>query len=91
MVCYECSLAGNRRDAVGVCHFCSAGLCAEHANVVAEVIGAQVPIVKMVALPRKARRLFCSICKEAVEQLREAVPVQQEVGSPEEKHELQVH
>lgn len=68
MICYECSLSGNRSDAVGLCHFCSAGLCAEHANLVAEEIQSHEVVVKTVALPRKARRIFCSVCKDAIEQ-----------------------
>ena len=68
MICYECSLAGNRSDAVALCHFCSAGLCVEHANLVAEEIQAHEVVVKTVALPRKARRMFCSVCREAMEQ-----------------------
>ena len=91
MVCYECSLTGNRRDAVGLCHFCSAGLCTEHANVVPEEIRTQVAIVKTVVMPRKARRLLCSTCRAAVEQLQEATPVQQDASGLEDRHELLVH
>lgn len=91
MLCYDCSLAGNRREAVGLCHFCSAGLCPEHTNVVSEEIRTQVPVVKTLVLPRKARRLLCSVCRAAVEQLHGAENLQPDEGSPEREHELIVH
>ena len=91
MLCYECSLAGNRRDAVGSCHFCSAGLCAEHADVISEELGKSVPIVKTVPLPRKARRLLCTTCRAALEQLDEVLANQHEETGPEARYELLPH
>jgi hypothetical protein len=44
MVCYECFMRGQRRDAIGLCHHCSVAVCAEHAEVVA------VPITEKVLL-----------------------------------------
>ena len=89
MICYECSLTGNRRDAAGLCHFCSAGLCTEHANVVQERITTHAPLMRTVALPRKARRLLCQTCREALGQLPEDEV--HEVGSFEERHEPVLH
>jgi hypothetical protein len=85
MICYECSLAGTRSDAVGLCHFCSAGLCAEHANVLLEEIRAHEVVVKTVALPRKARRMFCSVCRDAVEQPNAEANLQHGERSQEEE------
>ena len=31
MICHECQQAGKTRDAVALCHHCSAALCLEHA------------------------------------------------------------
>ena len=91
MVCYECSVAGKRRDAVGLCHFCSAALCVEHAQVVPEEITAHVPVVKTIVLPRKARRILCQTCKAALEQAHLEGYVQEEATKPEPAHELIVH
>jgi len=68
MVCYECFIRGLRRDAVGLCHHCSVAVCAEHAEVVAVPITEKVLLVKEIVLPLQARRLFCKICRAAIEQ-----------------------
>lgn len=91
MVCYECFLAGTRRDAVGLCHHCGAALCPEHAQVVPEEITAQIPVVKTIVLSRKARRLLCHICREALEQPHLEGAVKQDATRPEPAHELTVH
>jgi hypothetical protein len=48
MLCYECSITGCPRDAIGVCSHCSVALCAEHAQLVAEEITIRIPVVKSV-------------------------------------------
>jgi len=68
MICYECQQAGNRREAVALCHHCSAALCQEHALVLADPVTAQYPICKTVILPLRARVFLCSICKDALQQ-----------------------
>lgn len=73
MICYECFLSRERREAIGFCHFCSTGLCAEHADMVPEEIRIHAALVKTVVLPRKARRLLCSVCKAALQQPNEDV------------------
>jgi hypothetical protein len=30
MNCHECARAGNERPAIGLCRFCSVGLCKDH-------------------------------------------------------------
>lgn len=70
MHCYECLQAGETRDAVGLCHHCSAALCAEHIRVVDDPVIGGVPIVRTVVLPKKARLLLCGTCKAALEQPR---------------------
>jgi len=91
MLCYECSLKGNKRDAVGLCHFCSAALCPEHANVAPQVITRQLPLIRRVAMPRKARRLLCETCSAALAQLPEDVVIQHYESRSEERYELVVH
>jgi len=68
MLCYECSIFGERRDAIGLCHYCSVAVCMEHAELVAVPITREAPITKEVILPRRARYLFCRICFPAIEQ-----------------------
>ena len=68
MICYECQQAGKRRDAVALCHHCSAALCQEHALVLADPVTAQYPVCKTVILPLQARVFLCSTCKDALQQ-----------------------
>jgi hypothetical protein len=70
MHCYECLRAGVTRDAVGLCHHCSAALCTEHACVVADPVTAIYPLMLTVVLPKRARLLLCGTCKAALEQSR---------------------
>lgn len=72
MICYECQQAGKRRDAVALCHHCSAALCQEHALVLADPVTAQYPVCKTVILPLRARVFLCSTCKDALQQTVEA-------------------
>lgn len=58
MQCYECSKRGIQREAVGLCHHCSAGLCADHAIATDEPVLAQFPINRTVVLPFIAAN-FC--------------------------------
>ena len=70
MRCYECSTGKTSevRDAVGICHHCSAGLCAEHALMIEDPVITHVAIGKEVILPKVARLLLCRTCKTALEQ-----------------------
>ena len=70
MHCYECLQAGVTRDAIGLCHHCSAALCTEHAFVVADPVTTIYPLMKTVVLPKRARLLKCGTCKAALEQAR---------------------
>lgn len=68
MHCYECSQVGVTREAIGICHHCSAALCSDHALAVADPITTQYLIARTVILPKKARVLLCETCKTALEQ-----------------------
>jgi hypothetical protein len=71
MLCYECSKAGRHREAVDLCHNCSAALCGEHAFVTAVPITKMYPICKSVVLAKKARQLLCATCLGALRQVEE--------------------
>ena len=74
MLCYECAMKGVRRDAVGTCHHCSAGLCEEHARMEESSVKAVrhnktfVNVSGEVELARPARELLCSVCQGALHQ-----------------------
>ena len=70
MLCYECSQAGTRKEAIGVCHHCSFGLCQEHSAMIADQVTMTALINRTVVLPKKARLLLCSICLTALQQER---------------------
>jgi hypothetical protein len=68
MRCYECSLASEVREAVGICHHCSAALCASHACMIDDPVIAHLPVAREVMLPKVARLFLCLTCKTALEQ-----------------------
>lgn len=70
MNCYVCDEQEKSREAVGLCHHCSAGLCHEHTFVRPRSVITIVPLNREVALPIKARELLCPVCKAALEQPR---------------------
>lgn len=70
MHCYECLQAGETRDAVGLCHHCSAAMCEEHICAVDDPVTYIYPLMRTVVLPKKARLLLCSTCRAALEQPR---------------------
>lgn len=70
MHCYECLQTNVTREAVGLCHHCSAALCAEHACVVADPVTDVYPLMRTIVLPKHARVLLCDSCKTALDQPR---------------------
>ena len=68
MICYECQQEGKTRNAVALCHHCSAALCPEHTLILSDPVTAQYPLCKTVVLPLRARVFLCSTCKEALQQ-----------------------
>jgi len=68
MICYECQQAGRTRDAVALCHHCSAALCPEHALILSDPVTAQYPVCQTVVLPLRARVFLCGTCREALRQ-----------------------
>ena len=55
MHCYECLQNNVTREAIGLCHHCSAALCAEHICVIDDPVTGGVPLVRTVVLPKQAQ------------------------------------
>jgi hypothetical protein len=68
MHCLECAQHGAKRDAVALCHCCSAALCLDHAVVVPKRLAHLTPVCKTEELPLLAREFLCEICKAALDQ-----------------------
>ncbi|MFG2396697.1 DUF2180 family protein [Streptomyces lydicus] len=61
MKCYDCAWADKAVDAVGICHHCGAGVCAQHCHVALEP-GHRLAGVGQTTFPRPARELICLTC-----------------------------
>ena len=70
MCCYECSQVGDRKEAIGICHHCSVGVCQHHSSVVTDFVTKNQVINRTVVLPVRARLLLCHVCQAALEQNR---------------------
>ena len=70
MECYQCLQSGISREAVGLCHHCSAALCAEHIYAVEEPLMIKHLMVPATVLPKKARLMLCATCKAALDQFQ---------------------
>lgn len=71
MRCYDCSVQGHQREAIGLCHHCSVALCREHGTLVEDPVLVHEPVAKVVTLPKKARELLCHTCLDALRQRQE--------------------
>lgn len=68
MECYQCLQAGVAREAVGLCHHCSAALCADHIRVVEDPIELTPPLAPSTELLKRGRIMLCDTCRAAFEQ-----------------------
>jgi hypothetical protein len=68
MHCLECAQDRSRREAVALCHACSAGLCLDHAVIVAKRLRHLAPINKIEDLPLEGRMVLCRTCQRALDQ-----------------------
>jgi hypothetical protein len=75
MNCYVCDEHDRTREAVAVCHNCSAGLCREHLFERRREVTTTVPLGRTVTLPIAAREILCHICKKALEQPRRVAEI----------------
>ena len=69
MQCFQCLQNGINRDAVGLCHHCSAALCSEHIFEIEEPLMVKHLMAPATIFPKKARLLLCGTCKVALEQI----------------------
>jgi hypothetical protein len=60
MICYDCTPDSVSNEAVGVCNYCSAGICRKHAVDLEKPITVLHIVDKVVTLPIPARTLFPS-------------------------------
>ena len=79
MECYQCLQNGVNRDAVGLCHHCSAALCSDHIFAVEEPLMVKHVMVPPTLFPKRARRMLCSTCKIALEQLQDEPAISTEI------------
>ena len=73
MMCYECERERTVRAAVGICHNCSIGVCAEHGARVRYLVGHTtgrtfVAGISERELPEEAARFLCQACAYGVSQ-----------------------
>jgi hypothetical protein len=68
MECYQCLQAGVTREAAGLCHHCSAALCADHIRVIEDPIELSRLLTPSTELPKRGRIMLCDTCKAAFEQ-----------------------
>ena len=68
MECYQCLQAGVSRKAAGLCHHCSAALCAEHICSVEDPLAFTGILSGRTDLPKRGRILLCDTCRAALEQ-----------------------
>lgn len=75
MNCYDCHQTGDATPAIGVCHDCGAGICAEHTTeslITLTVITAtnwQAPVVPP---QRRIRCRTCAVANDAARELSSA-------------------
>jgi hypothetical protein len=75
MLCYECSLKGVERQAIGICHNCSIGICLDHARKGMTLVGHRTDRgfaagVVSLELPERAERLLCPACNDQLQRQR---------------------
>jgi hypothetical protein len=68
MSCYDCSLHDELREAVGLCHRCSAGLCNYHLHMAEQAITVVRVRQTRGHIALQARRLIRIASKAALEQ-----------------------
>lgn len=72
MNCYDCHLAERATAAVGICHWCGAAVCPEHAVVRAHHLTHTVPINRVEVIEPPGRLVGCAVCTAAHDAARAA-------------------
>ena len=65
MKCFDCAVAESDRDAVGMCHDCGAGLCANHAVIRSRHLNRIATINRPIPVEPPARLMLCQTCVAA--------------------------
>lgn len=65
MNCLDCAGKGRTVPAVGVCHDCGAGVCAEHLHVSPHWLTRTAAINRTIVVDPPARLLRCTVCHSA--------------------------
>lgn len=79
MECYQCLQSGINRNAVGLCHHCSAALCSDHIFAVEEPLMVKHGMVPPTVFPKRARLMLCSTCRIALGQFQDEPAMSTEV------------
>ena len=72
MNCLDCAANDQVTPAVGVCHDCGAGVCADHAVSRDKYLTRTVALNMQIDVEPPARVLRCEVCTTAVDAVREA-------------------
>ncbi len=67
MNCYDCNKERVETVALGVCHICGAGLCAEHTRETKQAVKITQAFFAKVAVDPPQRGLVCLKCAESIE------------------------
>lgn len=70
----DCAMEGIEASALALCQSYDAGLWGKHAVGIDRPVPRIVPITKVVARPKTARRITCRIGRDALHQVRTASP-----------------
>jgi hypothetical protein len=63
--CLDCQDSSTDAPAVGVCHQCGAGVCAEHAVIKWQRLSCVRAVARVVVIDRPVRRVLCQACARA--------------------------
>lgn len=66
MKCYDCDQERVESVALGVCHICGAGLCAEHTRETKQAVKANQAFFARVTVDPPQRQLSCHKCAESI-------------------------
>ncbi len=71
MIYYDCHHFGNTTAAIGVCHDCGAGMCADHAIEHHYVLTVVTATSTQTPIEPPQRRIRCQACAAAIDAARQ--------------------